>query len=706
MRKTLSPLRIESLESRIAPSVASVTVAFSKGALTLTSDAGIHDFTLTALDATTTELHATGMFFHMDGVADSDTILLTGPLKTLTATLGDAADHLSLIGLNIGGDVTINGGAGVNSIDLNSLTIKGSLKITGGAGADTIHVMVGNSSVKSNFTLDLGDGTNATTSDALLQVGKDLTYTGGSGADGFTMTQGALGIGGNLSFTLGAGASTLGLGAIGGPATFAVGKKFTVDSTGSLAGDVVSILVGGYATKINGDISVRDGAGDLTFGTQSATLGFHGKAFVETGPGTASTIFTLYQLLAKSITIDASASSSSTFTTGGIGSNLTTSLTYLGGSGPDQVSFLTYGNGSGAGGASLNVNLGDGANMLNATSASGFFKTVKVTGGAGNDQITLTALGAKTGSVDVQTGGGTDTTQIGFIGSSVSGKISVANAADAVKSTVSTALIDSVVGSLDIALSGDGNMIQFGAGVLAATTNGATVKKAIHLVGGANADTVSFLGATNLKVAGGINIELGDGANSVLGPVVNLVTKSLSVTGGSGTDAVFLPVTTGNLGAVTLALGAGANSAIITGGAAPLALASLVYTSTGAAADADSLTLARLIVSGKLDAKFGAGASTFLVDDSTIGNTFNAETGAGADMVKIDTTDTYTGTVFTKAATLHLGDDDDTLVLGGNGTSELVTAKSTFTVDGGTGTNTLTDGPGNIYAKPLASTGF
>ena len=68
--------------------------------------------------------------------------------------------------------------------------------------------------------------------------------------------------------------------------------------------------------------------------------------------------------------------------------------------------------------------------------------------------------------------------------------------------------------------------------------------------------------------------------------------------------------------------------------------------------------------------------------------------------MEIDTAATNAGTVLLKAATIKLGDGDDTLILGGNGTSSLLTTKAIISADAGTGTNTLTnDDAGNVFAK-------
>src|SRR4051812_15436472 len=114
MRTVFPAARIETLESRIAPA-SLVNVTFLKGALNLTGGADADLVTITQLDATTIELKgAGGTLFHLDGSTDpdSDTLILTTSLQSLTATLGAEDDSLTLIGVNIAGDVTIDAGAG------------------------------------------------------------------------------------------------------------------------------------------------------------------------------------------------------------------------------------------------------------------------------------------------------------------------------------------------------------------------------------------------------------------------------------------------------------------------------------------------------------------------------------------------------------------------------------------------------------------
>lgn len=708
MRNLKVSPRIETLESRIAPA-SLVTVTFEKGVLTLTGGSEADGFTITALDATVTELKATpGTLFHLEGVADSDTLRLTTPVKSLTATLGGDNDSLTLVGLNIAGDVTVIGGAGNNAVNVDTVAIKGALKITGEAGADTLTVSGNGLTVKKDVTLELGDGDNGVSNATIFQTGKNFTYTGGSGEDGLETTLGSFSVAGNLSVTLGAGDATVGLLATGLLSTFSVGKKFTFDSSGSLPGDEVNLSLLGYVAKVGGDLVLTDGAGDLT--VQSSSLGaagVRGAISIETGAGSSAVNLLLFQISAKSITVDASASSESSFMLGGFAAKFSGGISYTGSAGEDQLTIQGIGGAGGFAGGAFFADLGDGDNSLIAVSFGGFFKSVKVLGGANDDNFTVGALVAKTASIDIQTGGGTDTTQLLFLNSTISGKVSVTNDPGAVQGTVTSAFINTVIGSLDVNLSGDGNSVLFGIGggpLGVGGVDGLTVKKAIHVVTGGGEDTVNFSGARNVKVGGGIKLELGDGTNQVLGTVANFATKSLNITTGSGTDSVSFGGT-GNLGAIALTLGAGENAATFAGGTIPLAIGSLNLTSTSAAGSADNLELARVIVTGKLDAKLGADESEVSIEDSIFKGTFLLDTGAGEDFVEIDVNGLYTGTVLAKAATLLLGADSDTLILGGNGSNSLLTAKAAFTADGGTGVNLLTN-TGNVFAKEPGLTGF
>jgi len=700
---------IELLESRIAPA-ALVTVAFTKGALSLTGDTGDHDFSITALDATTFQLHAaTGTLFHMTGATDTDTLTFSAPLKSITANLSDGSDHVSLVGLTVAGDVSIAGGNGTNEVDVNTVVIKGGFKVTGGSGADTISVAAGAFSVAKDAVFQLGDGANSlTTASVLFHVGGQLSYTGGTGSDNFALTGGNFSVAGNLTLTLGSGSGGINIATTSG---FTVGKNITLDSSASLAGDAIAYVLSSYQTRIGSALQVTDGAGNLSFEEASipglGAGGIGGKISIVTGPGTASLMLETLQLVAKSITIDASASSSSNVEIGGLASGAVTNLKYTGGAGSDSLGVEALGISASS---SVIADMGDGTNNVEILSFGGAFKTAKIAGGSGTNNVEVGFINSKISTIDIENGSGTAQTAIFLVNSSVSGSISVTNDPATTSTTFALGFSNAVVGSVNYHGGGGTNAVSFGSsgGVLGGGItgfSGLTVKQTIHVVTGSGDDTVDFTGAANVKVAQGINLELGDGTNGVTGTVANFVTKTFIVTGGAGGDTVAL-TGSGNLGAVNLSLGPGANSAGISGGVTSLGIASLSFTSTSAAGDADSLILSRVTATGNFSAKFGADASTLQIDDTVIGGTFFADTGAGSDLVKIDTGATNTGTILAKAVTISLGDGDDTLVLGGNGTSSLLTTKSTFHSDGGTGSNTLTNDAGNVFAKPPVFVSF
>jgi len=111
-------------------------------------------------------------------------------------------------------------------------------------------------------------------------------------------------------------------------------------------------------------------------------------------------------------------------------------------------------------------------------------------------------------------------------------------------------------------------------------------------------------------------------------------------------------------------------------------------------------------VLGKFNVKFGDGAGLFQVNDSSFGSLVTVDTGGGADTITIDTLLTGTGVVFNKSAVLTLGEGNDILTIGGNGTTQLLTTNSKFRADGGNGTDTLTNSANNIFAKEPEFIGF
>src|SRR6187455_1393118 len=109
--------RVEALETRIAP--ATITVDFSGGNLVLTGDNGDTAFSLEALDDTTFRLSGgPGTDFKLGSDPVTSDLQLTGAIKSLSVTLGTGADNFDILGLNVGGDISIDAGNGNNSLEL------------------------------------------------------------------------------------------------------------------------------------------------------------------------------------------------------------------------------------------------------------------------------------------------------------------------------------------------------------------------------------------------------------------------------------------------------------------------------------------------------------------------------------------------------------------------------------------------------------
>jgi hypothetical protein len=698
---------IEALEGRIAPAGV-ITVTFDNGALVLTSDDGSHELAITALDATTVRLLGTnGTVFSMDGGAETDTLVLTTPIKSLSVELGSGADQMSVSGLSVAGDIGIDLGDGLNALTLDSITTKRGLAITGGDQDDDIEIEGALTAAKKDIVIDLGNGDNGLSLEsALLDVGGTLAYTGGNGADNVSV-DGSLRTRGSAQFGWGGGDNDFSA-QVSLISSLSIGRDLIFDSSASTSalGQVATIALGGIALNVKGTLRVTDGAGSLDFNPSSGPglIAKIGGANIVTGAGEAKISFTNSAVASKAVVIDASESSTtnpdpnaiaSQVTLGGFSGSFSSSLTYIGGAGNDSVTMQLLG-AQVKGPSSLKMDLGNGNNTVQAISFAGFFKNVAVTGGTGTDNVTIAALEASLSSIVIDNGDGGASTQIQLAGSKV-GQIKVTNGTGAGTGLVGLGFLDSQIGSVSyVSDLSENNVVVGGGGGFFASSN-FSVKNFEVTTGGGN-DSVGFQTA-NAKFSGGAKLTLGDGNNQVNGLLANAMFKSLTVTAGDGTDGLQF-TGAGNLGAVNASLGAGVNQAAFSGSTTPLAISSLTFVSASAAMETDGLALARVQVTGKLAATFGAGVSTVQVDDGAIGGPFTVDTGDGADAVVIEMGDSNAGTIFAKAVSIILGGGNDALTLGGNNAlSSVVNAKSTFKADGGSGMNTLTNSSDNTFAK-------
>jgi hypothetical protein len=379
-------------------------------------------------------------------------------------------------------------------------------------------------------------------------------------------------------------------------------------------------------------------------------------------------------------------------------------ITETGGSGDDTADIT----GLNAVLGRVTFNLGDGANIANMALLGGSAKAITYTGGAGTDGLNFTGYGSTkiAGGVLVDDGAGPANNTVLLDGNcTVSGPLQFTSGSHP-GGNVSTAVsvIASKIGGL-IDTMGDGpSTLSFGASPYVSTN--ATIAGLVKITGGTGDDSVD-LSSTNLSATKGIFIDLGDGTNHVTGSFLNLNSKALSIIGGAGDDTINVSGT-GKLGAATLHLGAGNNAATLTDGPGSLQVGSLDFLSESAAGSTDSLTLTGVHFAGKFTGIFGAGASTVQIDDSVFSGIVTLNTGAGADVVNLDTTDSGSATFFTKAVSIDLGAGADAIALGGTLSTERIVTSSTFTVNGGIDfdTDTKTDGGHNTFAKPVAYTNF
>lgn len=151
---------------------------------------------------------SSGFFLGRD---TADNVTING---TLTAQGAAGADVMLFAGkVSVGGGVIANFGAGENLIangidldnnDANLLTMLsiGSLTYTGGANKDTLFLECPQVIIGGNVTLNMGAGENALTliSSTGALVGGALTYNGGAGNDRLDISGADLTVGGKLVF--------------------------------------------------------------------------------------------------------------------------------------------------------------------------------------------------------------------------------------------------------------------------------------------------------------------------------------------------------------------------------------------------------------------------------------------------------------------------------------------------------------------------
>jgi hypothetical protein len=220
MKKNAYP-PIELLETRIAPA-GIVTVIASGGNLVLQGDAEANDISITqtALGSivitgnmaggspTQIQLGATGTPAASATVTD-----INGSLTVRLADGDDALRATAGTGLMIGKNLTIDFGGGTNLADLRDLIVGGNVSLLGGGGAETVLFGGLLTQIGGKFTAKLGNGANGISFSSLTstQIGKTFAYTGGADGDGVALNSGKALFGSSFSFNGGAGANSINL---------------------------------------------------------------------------------------------------------------------------------------------------------------------------------------------------------------------------------------------------------------------------------------------------------------------------------------------------------------------------------------------------------------------------------------------------------------------------------------------------------------
>jgi hypothetical protein len=352
-----------------------------------------------------------------------DLLGTVGGNVTYTAAVGAAFDDLDVAATaHIGGNVALGLGAGENTVRLKGGTIRGNLTVTGGAGIDRVEVTAdGDINVGGSAAFNLGDGNNTVVgvNVGLIRVGTNFTYTGGAGNDTFDLDGSGttLQAGQDARFTLG---NPIAFDA--NLATFEginVGRNVTF--TGGAGGDSVMISGGLLA---GGSVIASLGEGTNAFDSNLLGTGANsiGIGFAYTGGGGGDSVSLDGTSIGRNVTVvlGESGGAGQAFNAGAKGPGGVTVLGNMkvtGGGGADNlVLHRTY-----VGGA-LTVATGAGVDVvgINDTDVAG---TTLIDLGAGNDQLLFEMAATDSGgplanpttfggTVSIRGGDGNDTVSL------------------------------------------------------------------------------------------------------------------------------------------------------------------------------------------------------------------------------------------------------------------------------------------------------
>jgi hypothetical protein len=364
---------LESLESRIAP--ANITAAVVNHVLRIvgTDDANSLTIDGVAGDATAFKLTTGG-----DTINGS-----SGPFTTISGVTGIAIKMLGgddsvifssdVVSIDVKGSVTINGGAGANSVIGTDLTVEKNLSITSGAHSTGIAVAVLiNSSVNGSVTIKNGSGDTLTefyrTSAGLSTIGGNLSITNGAGKDRNAIVD--VNIGHNLTVKNGHASAT------GDPGYTEIFNSINTNSRSVIGGNV--------------SISYLDGDGSGTPSDGISDTAVLGNVTIDHGKGNFTTNFDAYGtslpvIIRGNLTLKGSGANTITAGTEYQRSGLIVgkNLSITSGSGTDT---LTLNKLEVAGGTQIRLGNGGSTITIDDSIFAGAFK---LTTGAGDDTLNL-----------------------------------------------------------------------------------------------------------------------------------------------------------------------------------------------------------------------------------------------------------------------------------------------------------------------------
>ncbi|HEV7402304.1 MAG TPA: hypothetical protein VGO11_05230 [Chthoniobacteraceae bacterium] len=593
----------------------------------------------------------------------------------------------------IAGPLSLNMGAGANDVEFTAGTLvaKGAVNIQHGThstGTSITNLFPNIAQYKSTLTISYVDGTNTTVVSATYDVSTVglLKITGGSGPDTVALN------GGNVTYK-----AAVSIAGGGGDDTITLtGSNVTYGSGVTVAGGAGTNSLTVQPTYLTAKTLTYLGGSDndtVTLNGNSAS--FSGLVSVTLGDGVNSFNNANYDSLNGGLSV-----------TGGTGVDTVTLGGYL------TAKSITLRLGDGAdvlshNGSYLSVSgmadygMGDGANTINGYFYSAnYYGGLKVTAGVGDDNLGINAQNltlAKGATLD----GGLGANSLGMNGTFLdsAGDLSFTNGAHgAGTSSVSVSFTNVSLQKGVTAKFGDGaESFNITGGSSVSILGGVTVTAP-----GTGATTVNLNGPS-FSMAGKLTVTGGSDGFSVGTSVGHLNLGSVQLTGGTGSDTVNLGGE-GQIGAMTLALGAGASNISIQGQHDGLTIkgALNITAASAASGDNDYLTLANLIVTGATTIVQGAGTG-YVTIDNILAAALSINTGAGNDIINFETSNSGIVSVVTGAVNILLGSGSDTVTIGNNLDLAKASFKSTVKINGGTENDVFNDN-GNIYVIPSVFT--